>query len=100
MDLKSIMPMTATKRIGNPTLGQGQAAVWYPDGDMAAEVHGNLGSFPDPIDALEMAKLFAGAPAMLTLLKQYTADDPCAPGDPRYLAAVALIQKIDGKPKK
>jgi hypothetical protein len=35
--------------------------------------------------------------AMLALLKEYVAEDPCAAGDPRYLKAVELIEKIEPK---
>jgi hypothetical protein len=40
-------------------------------------------------------RLFAAAPDMLALLKEYVAEDPCAAGDPRYARAVELIRKIE-----
>lgn len=55
------MSFTAAK---SKASGRGEAAVWFPDGDMAAEVHGNLGAYPDPIDAVELAELFAQAPTL------------------------------------
>lgn len=71
MNVQSIMLMTATIAQGKPVAGRGEAAVWYPDGDMAAEVHGNLGTMPDPIDPLDMAQMFAAAPAMYAKLASW-----------------------------
>ena len=47
-----------------------EASIWYEDGDLAAEVHGNLGALPDPIDATALATLFAAAPEMYEALKE------------------------------
>ena len=37
------------------------------------------------------------APEMLALLKRYVENDPCASGDQRYIDAVALIERAEGK---
>ena len=44
--------------------------------------------------------MLAEAQNMLDLLKRYISDDPCAPGDPRYYEAVAIIERIKPKPKQ
>jgi hypothetical protein len=46
-----------------------EASIWYDDGDLAAEVYGNLGTLPEPIDALWLAKLFAASFEMYEALK-------------------------------
>jgi hypothetical protein len=68
INVRSIPPLTASETAGRG-LGRGEAAIWYPDGDMAAYVHGNLGTLPDPIDPLEIAQLFAAAPELYEALK-------------------------------
>lgn len=45
------------------------AAIWYEDGDMAAEVHENLGALPEPINAMKLAQRFAAANEMYEALK-------------------------------
>lgn len=44
--------------------------------------------------------MLAEAQNMLNLLKRYVSDDPCSAGDPRYSEAVAIIERIEPKPKQ
>jgi len=64
--LESITPLLTTERLNKET--NSEATIWYPDGDMAAEIYSNLGTIPDVIEAIDLAKLFASAPTMLKLL--------------------------------
>jgi len=54
----------ATERIDHAT--HAEAAVWGPDGDMIAQVYGNLGL---DSSGIETARLIALAPEMLDVLK-------------------------------
>lgn len=54
----------ATERF-NPTTGA-EAAIWGSDGDMVAEVHGNLAY---EITAIDRANLIAAAPDLLAALE-------------------------------
>lgn len=47
-------------------------------------------------EAKANALLIVAAPEMLEVLKSYVIDDPCAPGDKRLLAAIAVIAKATG----
>ena len=69
INLDSIIPLKATSVMAEhlPS-GRGDAAIWYPDGNIAAEVYGHLGALPDAIDALEMAKFLARAPEVYKAL--------------------------------
>ena len=40
------------------------------------------------------AKMLASAPDMFKLLRDYVADDPCAPNDPRYVRAEAILKEV------
>jgi len=73
IDLSSITPMSFSAA-KSKVLGRGDAAVWFPDGDMAAEVHENLGTYPDPIDAIELAELFSQAPTMAARIRALEAE--------------------------
>ena len=53
--------------LGNSSSG-GRASVWYDDGDLAADVFGNLGTLPDPTDPVRLANLFAAAPELYEAL--------------------------------
>ena len=57
------------------------AAVWLPDGDLICRCHGNIGHWPDPINADDVAEFIAAAnPAtMLALIAEVRAlRDVCA----------------------
>jgi len=51
--------------------------------------------YPWTPDKDEDWRLIAASPDMLALLKRYVAEDPCAPGDPRYKEALALIDRVE-----
>ena len=102
MDLKSITPLTVTEALG--THGA-ECAIWYPDGDQCAAVHGNLGTFPDPIDPLEIAQLLAAAPNLLAALKsvEWDQNDQCVScvqmredGHRDYCVVRKAIKKAEG----
>lgn len=50
------------------------AAVWLPDGDLVCRCHGNIGHWPDPINADDVAEFIAAAKAtMLALIAEVRA---------------------------
>ena len=59
------MKLTVTKSETRP----GYYSIWYPDGDHCADVRGNLGLDP-PIDAENIAGLFAQMPSIVQALAQ------------------------------
>ena len=45
------------------------AAVWLPDSDLVCQCHGNIGHWPDPINADDVAEFIAAAnPATMLVL--------------------------------
>ena len=47
--------------------------------------------------APENVPVIAAAPEMYELLKRYIADDPCAPGDARFIEEKEIIASIERK---
>lgn len=55
--MKSILPLI----IGEKTRGYDGVYVYYPDGDVAAIVSGNIAAMPNPVSAQEMAEIIVNA---------------------------------------
>ena len=62
-------PFTATPLIDLQT--RTEAAVWGPDGDLFADVHGNLAL---DWEAIDVARLLASAPAAHVLIERAVTD--------------------------
>jgi hypothetical protein len=62
------------------------ASVWLPDGDSVCRCHGNIGHWPDPIDADDIAEFIAAAnpAAVLSLIAEVRALRTRLEIDPRH----------------
>lgn len=52
-------------------------------------------SYAQHIAAVRRMKIQRLAHRMLKLIRAYAAEDPCAPNDPRYIEALAILAEVD-----